>query len=136
MHAQDQIGSHDRESLRRTAGLAGWAIAWAGTLALARFGPASLWDSEAVSWAAVALNVAVGIGWIVAHVRFLRSIDEMHRKVVLDALAVTFGVGWVGGLAYVVAENADLVSGDLQVFVALLGGVYVVAVAGGLLRYR
>lgn len=136
MHAQDQIGSYDRESLRRTAGLAGWAIAWAGTLALARFGPASLWDSEAVSWAAVALNVAVGIGWIVAHVRFLRSIDEMHRKVVLDALAVTFGVGWVGGLAYVVAENADLVSGDLQVFVALLGGVYVVAVAGGLLRYR
>src|SRR5690606_37816026 len=129
MHAQDQIGSYDRESLRRTAGLAGWAIAWAGTLALARFGPASLWDSEAVSWAAVALNVAVGIGWIVAHVRFLRSIDEMHRKVVLDALAVTFGVGWVGGLAYVVAENADLVSGDLQVFVALLGGVYVVAVA-------
>ncbi|HWV84340.1 MAG TPA: hypothetical protein VNZ62_02760 [Capillimicrobium sp.] len=136
MHAQDQIGSYDRESLRRTAGLAGWAIAWAGTLALARFGPASLWDSEAVSWAAVALNVAVGIGWIVAHVRFLRSIDELHRKVVLDALAVTFGVGWVGGLAYVVAENADLVSGDLQVFVALLGGVYVVAVAGGLLRYR
>ena len=55
-----------------------------------------------------------------------------------DALAVTLGVGWVGGFAYVVADAADLIALDANIGVlpALLAVVYMVAIAVGNLRYR
>jgi hypothetical protein len=133
-----QTGSYQNE-IKSTAQLALWTFAWVATLAVAQFGPRHLWDDqEVVSWVAVVINLAVGVGWIVAHARFLRSIDELQRKIMQDALAVTLGVGWVAGFAYVVADAAELVAfdADLGVFSALLGVVYVIAIVGGNLRYR
>ena len=138
MQAHIQTGGY-QESTRLTVRLALWTIAWTATLALAQFGPDLIWDGQqAASWAAVALNLAAGIGWIVAHARFLRGIDELQRKIMQDALAVTLGVGWVTGFAYVAAESADLLGfdADFGIFSALLGVVYMLAIAGGNLRYR
>ena len=110
------------------------------TLALAKFGTGSVWDQQQqmVSWAAVAVNVVVGIGWIVAFTRFLRALDELQRKIMLDALAITLGVGWVAGFGYIVADTADLVAREVNVAVlpALMGAVFMVAFAVGKFRYR
>ena len=125
---------------RRTIGLVVWTVAWAASLALARFGPGLLWGSEqhAASWAAVAANLLVGIGWIVAYTRFLQVVDDLQRKILMDALAVTLGAAWVGGFAFVVADAAGLVTDDvdLAVFPVLLGVVYVIAFMVGKIRYR
>lgn len=78
---------------------------------MAKFGPDFLWDSQPMaSWAAVAANLVVGIGWIVAFAQYLRGIDELQRKTTQHALVVALGVGWVGGFAYVVADAARLVT--------------------------
>lgn len=138
MQSQDQTGGY-QEATKATARLALWTFAWVATLALASFGPRLLWDSQPVaSWAAVAVNLVVGIGWIAAHARYLRGIDELQRKIMQDALAVTLGVGWVLGFAYVVADAADLIAydADIGVFAALLGVVYMIAFVVGQLRYR
>ena len=138
MQTNNQIGGY-QEAFKATGQLVLWTLAWVATLALAKFGPSQLWDSQPVaSWAAVATNLAVGIGWIVAHARYLRGIDELQRKIMQDALAVTLGVGWVGGFAYVVADAADLIAydADIGVFSALLAAVYMIAILIGQLRYR
>ncbi len=138
MHAHIQTGGL-QDSIKLTARFMFWTIAWVATVALASFGPKFLWDSQpAVSWAAVAINVAAGIGWIVAHARFLRGIDELQRKIMQDALAVTLGVGWVAGFAYTIADMADLISfnADLGVFSALLAVAYMTAIALGNFRFR
>jgi hypothetical protein len=56
----------------------------------------------------------------------------------LDTLAVTLGVGWIVGFAYVVADAAGLVTDDvnLALFPVLLGVVYVIAFCVGRIRYR
>jgi hypothetical protein len=135
------VHAHDdayRASNRATAQLVLWSLVWAATLAAAKFGPELVWDSELVSWIAVAMNVLVGIAWIVSWTRFLRALDDLQRKITLDALAATLGVGWVVGFAYVVADTADLVTGelDLALFPALLGVVYLMAFVAGQFRYR
>jgi hypothetical protein len=138
VQAQNHTGTYEGAT-RANVRLALWTLAWVATLALARFGPSSLWDYRPVaSWAAVALNVAVGIGWIVAHARYLRGIDELQRKIMQDALAITLGVGWVGGFAYVVADAADIIAREVDVafFPVLLGLVYMIAIAVGHIRYR
>lgn len=138
MQAHIQTGGH-QDVIKPLAQLALWTLAWVATLALASFGPRLVWDDQPVaSWTAVAVNLAAGIGWIVAHARFLRGIDELQRKIMQDALAITLGVGWVAGFAYVVADAADLIAfdADIGVLSALLGVVYMIAIAGGNLRYR
>lgn len=123
---------------KATARLALWTFAWAATLAVARFGPERFWDSDLVSWIAVAANITAGVGWIVANARYLQAIDELHRKINQDALSVTLGVGFVGGFAYVVADNAGLVTRDVDVALApvVLAVVYLLAIVVGYLRYR
>ncbi|MEV0618108.1 hypothetical protein AB0I81_32615 [Nonomuraea sp. NPDC050404] len=139
MQAHNQTGDY-RESLRTTVRLLLWTLAWLGTLALAKFGPDLSWGSgqPLASWAAVAVNLLAGIGWIVAFTRFLQGQDELQRKILQDALAITLGVGWVGGFAYVVADAADLVAYDVNIAVlpASMGVVYVIAVMVGKIRYR
>ncbi len=112
----------------------------AATLALAKFGPELLWDSQqtVASWAAVAVNLVVGIGWIVAFTLFLREVDELQRKIIQDALAATLGVGWIGGFAYVVTDAAGLVDHDVDIAVlpALMGVVYMITILVGNIRYR
>ncbi|RKN03649.1 hypothetical protein [Streptomyces radicis] len=139
MQAENPTWGGHQDSIKRSVHLALWTLAWAATLALARFGPSVLWESQPVaSWVAVAANLAVGVGWIVAHARYLRGIDELQRKIMQDALAVTLGVGWVGGFAYVVADGADLIAyaASTGVFPVLLGVIYMMAIVVGNLRYR
>jgi hypothetical protein len=139
MQARNEAGPY-REAVRTTAWLFLWTLAWVATLALAKFGPQHVWDSsQAMSRTAVAVNLVAGIGWIVAFTRFLRAQDELQRKIVQDALAITLGAGWVAGFAYVVAENAGLVTGGVDIAVGLpvlLGVVFVAAFAVGRIRYR
>ncbi|WP_117208937.1 hypothetical protein [Allorhizocola rhizosphaerae] len=139
MQAQNEIGDY-RDSIKTTVRLVLWTLAWAATLALAKFGPRLLWDSQqpVASWAAVIVNLVVGIGWIVAFTRYLRAQDELQRKILQDALAVTLGVGWVGGFSYIVADTAGLVANDVNiaVFPALMGVVYAIAFFVGRIRYR
>ena len=119
--------------------LAIWTAAWVASLAVAKFGSAAMGESSAaVSWILIAVNVAVGIGWIIAHARYLRGVDDLQRKILMDALAVALGAGLVGGLAFSVAGSAGLIAFDSDIAFAsiLMGVVYLVAVAAGTLRYR
>lgn len=126
-----------REQMKATGGLAAWTLAWLATLAIARFGPELLWGSQPVgTWVAVAVNLLVGIGVIVAYTRYLRRADELDRKIMLDALAVTLGLAWVTGFAYVAANAAGLVTIDIGVLLAAPGVVFVLAVVAGKIRYR
>jgi hypothetical protein len=139
MHAHTETASF-RDSNKAAVQLVLWTLAWLATLAAARFGPERLWDAQqpVPSWAAVAVNVLVGVAWIIAFTRFLRALDDLQRKIMQDVLAVTLGVGWIVGFAYVVADAAGLVTYHLNIalFPALLGVVYVIAFVVGRIRYR
>ncbi|MEU4690943.1 hypothetical protein [Actinoplanes sp. NPDC023714] len=126
--------------LKATGLLALGTFGWTATIALARFGPGLLWETsnQVASWGAVALNVVAGFGWIVTFIRYLRAVDELERKIMLDALAVTLGVAWVAGFAYVVAHAADLVASELDVAAlsVLMAVVFVGTIGVSKFRYR
>ncbi|MBE1530751.1 hypothetical protein [Actinomadura algeriensis] len=136
---QDDVAASYRDSNKATVRLVLWTLAWAATLAAARFGPEFVWDSRrAASWVAVAANVLAGVAWIVAFIRFLRALDDLWRKIIQSALAATLGAGWVAGFGYLVADGAGLVAldPDIALFPALLGVAYLIALLVGWIRYR
>jgi hypothetical protein len=139
MAMQEQDRTEIELATRGVGRLALWTLAWLVTLALASFGPALLWDEQPIlTWIAIGVNVIVGIGWIIYHFRYLRGVDELQRKILMDAIAVALGFALVGGCAFAAAGNVGLidVDGDIAIMTAATGVVYVIAAVVGNLRYR
>lgn len=122
-----------------TVRLGAWTLAWVLTMAVATFGPTVLWaSSPAVNLLAIGVNLAAGMGMILANYRHLRAQDELQQKIQLDAMAVALGVGVVGGLSYSLLDITDVIGGDAEIGVLVMGIslAYLVALAVGKVRYR
>lgn len=98
-------------SRRNTIRLGIWTLAWVATMAVAAFAPRYLWDFATVPTVlAVLVNLGFGAGMIVANRRHLQGLDELHKKIFLDAGALTLGVGLVCGLSYELLESVRLIA--------------------------
>lgn len=116
-----------------------WTLAWVLTLALATFGPAFLWAGNLpITLLSILINLAIGIGLILANIRHLKMLDEMVQRVHLEALALTAGVAMVFGLSYSLLDTTNVIPMDAEIghLVGLLGLSYIGAVVWGLRRYR
>ena len=132
-------GSWEAETVRNTKRLAFWTLVWLITLALATFGPIVLWDyNKPLSIAAMLLNLAMGIGMILANKRHLRGLDEMQQKVQLEAMGLALGVALIVGLSYSVLDVSNVVPFDAEIshLVVVMGITYGIGVWAGLRRYR
>ena len=130
--ASNDAGRLPGRTRRNTIRLAWWTGAWLVTMAIAVFGPVIAWESKVVSLGAILVNVAAGIGMIAANKRHLEGLDELQRKIQLEAMAMALGVGLVVGLAYSTLDVVDVIAVDaeisfLVILIALtyLGGVFI-----------
>jgi len=119
--------------------LAIWTFAWVASMALASFGPKFLWnDNMILSIMAISLNVILGLAMILANKKHFEHLDELQRKIQLEAMGVTLGLAIVLGLAYSLLDQANIISYDADIshLVILIGITYLVATFIGTRRYR
>jgi hypothetical protein len=108
-------------------------------MAVVGFGPKLLWDfNPVISVLAIIVNTVIGIGMILANKRHLNGLDEMQRKLNLEAMAMALGVAVVGGLSYSTLDAANIISYDAEIshLVILIGLTYLVGVVVGNIRYK
>jgi len=124
---------------RNTLLLAYWTGAWVASQALAVFGPGHLWSStQALTVLALLVNVAMGIGMIMAFRRHLNGLDELQRRIQLEAMALCLGVGLVAGMAYSTLAVTGLIPFDAKIshLVILMGLSYLAGVLLGHRKYQ
>ncbi|GAB3200484.1 hypothetical protein GCM10027293_21530 [Pontibacter aydingkolensis] len=108
-------------------------------MALATFGTKFIWQENLpFTILAIILNAALGVGMILAIIRHTKSMDEMQRKIQLEAMGIALGVGVVGGLSYSLLDTTNVISGDaeISVLVVLISFTYLGATIIGQMRYR
>jgi hypothetical protein len=133
--------SNEWEATARTnvRHLAYWTGSWALTIAIAGFGPKFLWDyNSGISILAILVSTIVGAGMILMNRKYTNGLDELHRRVTMDAKAIALGVGVVGGLSYSMLDAANVISFDAEIghLVMLMGLTYFVAFIVGSIRYK
>lgn len=124
---------------KNTKNLAFWTLTWVLTMAVASFGPKLIWNFDrTISAVVIALSTLIGIGMIQSNRRYLNGLDEMQRKLSLEAMAIALGVGVVGGLSYSMLDIANVVSFDAEIahLAVLIGVTYLIGIVVGNLRYR
>ncbi|MEB2774055.1 hypothetical protein SYJ56_01985 [Algoriphagus sp. D3-2-R+10] len=126
----------ERQNLRH---LAYWTGGWALTMALPAFGPKFLWDYNSnISLLFILINTFVGVGMIMMNRKYINGLDEMHRKIMMDAMAIALGVGVVGGMSYSMLDIANVISfnAEIALLVALMGVTYSISSIVGSIRYK
>lgn len=119
--------------------LALWSGAWVATSALMGFGPRFLWNKALLfTLLAVGLNFAVGVGMILANKRYVAELDELQRKVYLNALGITVGVALIVGIPLSVMGTYHVIPfhADISHLVMIMGLTFVVSNLYGTWRYR
>jgi hypothetical protein len=103
------------------------------------FGPQSLWNKALVfTLLAVGLNVAVGVGMILAIKKYVMELDELQQRVWLNALGITVGVAVlaVPPLAVMGAYHVIPFHANIAHLVILMAVTFVVSLMYGTWRYR
>ena len=124
---------------RNIANLKKWTAAWVATTALAAFGPKMIWDFETLpTIIGVLINLGVGFGMILSNKRHLQWLDELQRKIFLEAAALSLGVGLVCGLSYELLEDIKLISFEPEIshLVILMGLTFLAGTVIGHRKYR
>ena len=116
-----------------------WNGAWGAATALMAFGPKFLWNKALVfTLLAVGLDVAVGVGMILANKKYIAELDELQRKVHLNSLGITVGVAVVAGVPFSVMDSYHVIPfhANIAHLVILMSLTFVVSNLYGTRRYR
>jgi len=72
-----------------------------------------------------------------ANIKHLLVLDELQKKIQLDAMGIALGVGIVGGLSYSVLDIANVIASDAEIsfLIMLISISYIVALLVGKKRY-
>ena len=113
-----------------------WTLAWAVTMVLADKAELYGWHSSSmISIIAIVVNTGLGLGMIMAFMRYLKGMDELQQKIQLNSLAMSVGVGIVGGFTYSLLATANFIADAEASDVLLIMSVtYMVGVMIGQIR--
>ena len=101
---------------------------------------AELYDwfsSELMTVTAILVTTGLGLAVLIAYMRFLKQLDEMQRKIIVDALALALGVGIIGGCIYSLLVTTGYVAEEeVSDLILLMCITHAVAIIVGQVRYR
>jgi len=82
--------------------------------------------------------LAVGFGMIISTKGYVAGLDEMHRKIFLDAAAITLGVGLVCGTSYELLEDIMLIAYEPEIshLTLLMCGTFIAGMVMGHRKYQ
>jgi len=116
-----------------------WNGAWLVATALMAFGPRFLWNKALVfTLLAIGLDIAVGIGMILANKNYLSELDELQRNVQLNSMGITLGVGLIAGAPFSVMDSYHVIPfhADIAHLLIVMSLTFVVSNLYGTWRYR
>jgi len=102
-------------------------------------GPKFLWNKTLVfTLLAVGLDVAVGVGMILANKNYLAQLDELQRRVQLNSMGITLGGALVAGVPFSVIDAYHVIPfhADIAYLLILMSLTFAVSNLYGTRRYR
>lgn len=114
------------------------ALLWALTLMISTYlAQADMLDSAPTLIIAFVIHTVIGIAMLLSYKHFLTQLDELERKVQLDALALAVGIAIISFSSYsILAKAGTLPPLNSAYLIALIALTYMVGIIKGRLAYR
>jgi hypothetical protein len=116
-----------------------WTGAWVAATALMRFALRFLWNKvPVITLLAIGLDLALGVAWILANKKYVMELDELQRKVYLNAVGIAAGVAMIAVPPLSVMDVYHVIPFHVNIshVMMLMGLTFIVSFVYGMLRYR
>jgi len=137
--SESKEGGYRSRIQTNTRRVAIWNGAWVMATALMAFGPRFLWNRASVlTLLGVGLDFAVGVGMVLSTKRYVMELDDLQRRVYLNALGITVGVGLIVGIPFSVMDSYHMIpfKADIAFLLMLMSVTFVASLLWGRRRYR
>ena len=135
---QSDTNDYDSRSIRDNLVLVAWIFLWMASLTVSdKAALYGWWSNSWLTTLSIAVNVTLGIVMMVYFMRMLRNMDDLQRKIQLDALSMALGISMVGAAAYSLMVTWGIILDEEVSDIFMLMCVsYAVSVMIGAVRYR
>ncbi len=95
-------------------------------------------ESRTITWVFVILNFLLGIGMILANIRHMNGLDELQKKIQLEAIGVASGIAVLAGLSYAILDQKGLIQNDADIsfLIKIIGATYMITLFIGRKRFK
>ena len=101
-----------KEQKKHTKIMLAWTLAWMVSLAFLSYGANFLWDNLLITKIGLLINLAIGVGMIIANKNLFKHYDELQKKIQFEAMALTLGLAVVVGLTYEVSFDFGVIDSE------------------------
>lgn len=138
IEALEKCSTYDKRAIRDNLKLAAWIFIWMASLTISD--KAALYDWWSAEWLTIlSIVVNAGLGlWVVHRYRqMLRGMDDLQRKIQLEALSLALGISLVGACSYMLLVTWGYVTDEeVSDMFMLMCVCYSLAVLFNTLKYR
>jgi hypothetical protein len=123
---------------KNTKKLAIWTVAWVGSLAFLTGAENTLWDNLIFTKIGLLINLAIGVGMIIANKNLFNHYDELQKKIQFEAMALTLGLAVVVGIVYEISFDFGVIDSEpeFEYLVFFICFSYIASTIINSLRYR
>ena len=89
-----------------------WVLAWVVSTAVLSAGVNNLWDSLLLTKIGLFINLALGVGMIIANKNLFKHYDELQKKIHFESMALTLGLTVVVGLVYEISFDFGVINSE------------------------
>ena len=127
-----------KEQKKHTKIMLAWCVAWVASLAFLSGGVNYLWDSLLITKIGLLINLAIGVGMIIAQKNLFNHYDELQKKIQFEAMALTLGLAVVVGVVYEVSFDFGVINSEPEgeYIVIFISICYIVSTSLNSLRYK
>ena len=132
------LSDYDSRSIRDNLVLVAWVFAWMAALTVAdKAALYGWWSDEWMTLLAISIHVVIGIGMIFKFMAMLRNMDDLQRRIQLEALSMALGISLVGCAAYsLLVTWGYIVDEEVSDIFMLMCVSYAASTLFGVWRYR
>ena len=127
-----------KEQIKTKKIMYAWCFAWVASFALLSLGVNYLWHSLLITKIGLLINLAIGIGMIIANKNLFKTYDELQKKIQYEAIAITLGLTVVVGITYDVSCEFSITKSELEFeyIMFFMCFIYLASIIINSLRYR
>lgn len=138
IYALNESSAYDKRAIRDNLKLVAWIFVWMASLTVSdKAALHGWWEESWITVLSIIINAGLGL-WVVYRYRhMLQGMDDLQRKIQLEALAIALGISLVGACSYTLLVTwGYIIDEEVSDIFALMCVSYAGASMYGVWKYR
>ena len=132
------VTNYDKRSIRDNLKFVSWVFLWTASSVICQKAKAyGWWEAEWITLMSIAVNAALGLLLVHYYRQMLNRMDDLQRKIHLEAISISFGLGLVLSISYTILVTwGYIINGQVSDIFTLMCISYAAAIVLNTVRYK